>query len=107
MVTIIEKVDKCWNTTTKIERHDKITIYHEDIKDATDDVCTIISKWYNHLLTKYNEDLNTKDQYDHIGKLFKDKRRSTTSRLIEKSAELRLNKNELLESVLIKETEMQ
>ena len=27
MATIIEKIDKCWNSTTKIEYNDKITVY--------------------------------------------------------------------------------
>jgi hypothetical protein len=27
MATIIEKINKCWNSTTEIERNDKITVY--------------------------------------------------------------------------------
>ena len=34
MATIIEKVNKCWNSTTEIEKNDKVTIYRLE-KPAT------------------------------------------------------------------------
>jgi hypothetical protein len=34
MATIIEKVNKCWNSTTNIEKNDKITVYRLE-KQAT------------------------------------------------------------------------
>src|ERR1043165_795266 len=66
------------------------------MRDAMEDVCTIISKWYDCLLEKYNESLDEKRQSDGIGKLFKDNSEYKTKRVREKAKELGLSAEELL-----------
>src|SRR4051794_5947245 len=42
---------------------------NEDLRDATDDVCEMISEWYTRLLYHYNIVLYENDQVDIIRKL--------------------------------------
>ncbi|RGB39954.1 hypothetical protein C1646_664205 [Rhizophagus diaphanus] len=57
--------------------------FNEEIRDATDDLCDILSEWHSLLLSEYNEDPPDKICFDNIKGLLTSKDQSVRNKIAE------------------------
>lgn len=62
--------------------------FNEEVRDATDDLCDILSHWNTFLLEQYNDELLENDRFENIKDLLNSNDQTVWKRIEEKARDL-------------------
>ncbi|POG58684.1 hypothetical protein GLOIN_2v1728575, partial [Rhizophagus irregularis DAOM 181602=DAOM 197198] len=66
----------------------KTMCFNEEVRDATDDLCDILSHWNTFLLEQYNDELLENDRFENIKDLLNSNDQTVWKRIEEKARDL-------------------